>query len=76
MVQSLVKACKDWFAARKIGTETKRRLCDTEYTKHINYMMQNNICLGCKGMKRVDIPPWGIMVCDECEGTGKVDYSY
>ncbi|WP_244785472.1 hypothetical protein [Cupriavidus pauculus] len=60
---ALGMACGFWIG--RINERDKRR--EPERFK----VIPRGTCIGCLGRGSCDEPPWGIVRCDECGGTGR-----
>lgn len=56
-----------WKETRKQELERQVR----EYEAMRKQYQDEGICFSCNGRGFVDTPPWGVMGCSSCNGTGR-----
>lgn len=68
----MMNGLRRWLLKRRADRMEWERRSSAELHHRFKYMEQHGICTGCYGRGAVDDPPWGIVRCDECGGTGKI----
>jgi hypothetical protein len=66
-----MNAFRRWLVKRHQQRIEAARQSDIALAANFERMARNGICEWCYGKGAYDDPPWGIIRCSECGGTGK-----
>jgi hypothetical protein len=62
------------YLRRREEKKEEREQTERQWAAIERHMRRNGICLECRGKEHIDLPPWGIVQCPTCGGSGKFRY--
>jgi hypothetical protein len=71
----MIKRLINWLSNRRAIKNARNARAYAEHHAWIHRMKTQGICLDCVGKGKADLPPWGIVHCDTCNGTGRKKYA-
>lgn len=75
----MIKRLINWLSNRRAIKNARNAHIVAEHKAWIHRMKIQGVCVNCTGKGKADLPPWGIVRCGSCGGTGRkqyVGYSY